>query len=289
VKANWKVCPVCEAPLGRLSCPRCGLQVKAHWKLCPECGAPLPPGEPAARGEPAPGDGQLAVEPFSGMEFIFVPAGEFDMGDLFEEGLQNETPVRKVRVGGFFMGRFAVTQGEWLKVMGSNPSHFKRGDRHPVEQVAWADVAEFIERLNERNRGRHVFRLPTEAEWEYAARSGGRMERYAGGNEADAVAWTAENSGGSTHPVGRKAPNGLGLYDMSGNVWEWCRDAYAAQRDAPLKPHNLPAPGGGPRMRVIRGGSWNLDAWSARCSRRYGFDEDYFGSGLGLRLVRTTG
>jgi formylglycine-generating enzyme required for sulfatase activity len=169
--------------------------------------------------------------------------------------------------------------------MGSNPSQFQRGDRHPVEQVAWVDVVDFIGRLNERNRDAHVFRLPTEAEWEYAARSGGRRERFAGSHEADAVAWTQENSEESTHPVGRKAPNGLGLHDMSGNVWEWCRDAYDPNAYGRHERDNPVVAGEGPEQ-VIRGGSWNLDAWSARCSRRFGFSREYCGAGLGLRLVR---
>jgi formylglycine-generating enzyme required for sulfatase activity len=131
-----------------------------------------------------------------------------------------------------------------------------------------------------------VFRLPTEAEWEYAARSGGRKELYAGGDDIDAVAWYAENSAGSTQPVGLKAANGLGLFDMSGNVWEWCQDIYipgsmaSAGRDRTAAPNET-------RDRVIRGGSWSLDDWSARCSRRFGFREDYFGAGLGFRLAAT--
>ncbi|CAG1770531.1 partial Formylglycine-generating enzyme, partial [uncultured bacterium] len=161
------------------------------------------------------------------------------------------------------------------------------GDSHPVEQVSWLDAAGFIQRLNELAPGATPFRLPTEAEWEYAARSGGRKELYAGGDHIDGLAWYSENSGGSTRPVGLKAPNGLGLFDMSGNVWEWCQDVYVPgaivgrglDRPAQRKGSD----------RVIRGGSWNLDAWSARCSRRFGFPEDYFGAGLGFRLAKSAG
>jgi len=220
------------------------------------------------------------------MEFIPVPAGTFQMGDLFDVGWDNETPVQEVRVEGFYLGKHAVTQGQWEKVMPENPAFFKRGASYPVEQVSWADVSAFIRRLNELSGSDDKFRLPTEAEWEYAARSGGRRELYAGGDDINAVAWYAENSSGSTQPVGLKAANGLGLYDMSGNVWEWCRDVYF--------PGAVAAPGRArpagkkePHERVIRGGSWSLDDWSARCSRRFGFPEDYFGSGLGFRLAMT--
>jgi formylglycine-generating enzyme required for sulfatase activity len=162
---------------------------------------------------------------------------------------------------------------------------FHKGGRYPVEQVSWRDANEFIQRLNGLTVGAGPFRLPTEEEWEYAARSGGKKERYAGGDDIDSLAWYAENSGGSTQPVGLKAPNGLGLFDMSGNVWEWCQDLYspgsgaARRRERPLQTKAA-------CDRVIRGGSWNLDAWSARCSRRFGFAEDYFGAGLGFRLAK---
>jgi formylglycine-generating enzyme required for sulfatase activity len=220
------------------------------------------------------------------MEFVRVPGGVFEMGDLFGDGWENENPVHTVRLDGFFMGRFPVTQGQWERVMGENPSRFLRGPDYPVEQVTWAAVAEFIGRLNAAAGGLGPFRLPTEAEWEYAARSGGRRELYAGGDDVDAVAWTDGNSAGATRPVGRKKPNGLGLYDMSGNVLEWCRDVYAADAYSTHASEN-PLAGGAGGDQVIRGGSWNLDAWSARCSRRFSMGRDYSGSGLGFRLVKT--
>jgi formylglycine-generating enzyme required for sulfatase activity len=221
------------------------------------------------------------------MELVHVPAGSFHMGDLFEVGWDNETPAREVAVESFCLARYPVTQGQWAKVVPNNPSQFKRGESHPVEQVSWSDVNAFILRLNEISGSGRVFRLPTEAEWEYAARSGGRKELYAGGDDIGAVAWYAENSQGSTQPVGLKAPNGLGLYDMSGNVWEWCQDicipgaVASSGRERPAAPHE-------PRERVIRGGCWSLDDWSARCSRRFGLREDYFGAGLGFRLASTS-
>ncbi len=299
VKSAWKVCPACETPLGRSHCPGCGAPVKENWKLCPECGRrlvcagcgkPLPPDGgacPVCRGQPpaVETDANILREPLSGVELVRVPGGTYEMGDLFGDGVEDETPVHTVTLDAFFIGRFPVTQGEWLKVMGENPSRFPRGDRHPVEQVGWAEVTEFLRRLNAHHGGPHRFRLPTEAEWEYAARSGGRRELYAGGEPLNALAWYQENSQGATQPVGQKRPNGLGFYDMSGNVWEWCRDIYSPDAYAAHRSKNPLAEAGG-RVRVIRGGSWNLDAWSARCSRRFGFDEDYCGPGLGLRLAR---
>lgn len=148
--------------------------------------------------------------------------------------------------------------------MGSNPSHFSScGDKCPVESVSWNDAQDFISRLNSRTGKR--YRMPTEAEWEYAARSGGKREKYAGGNDVDAVAWYGSNSGSRTHPVGQKQPNGLGLYDMSGNVWEWCQDWYGGSYYNQSSRDNPGGPSSG-SSRVIRGGGW-VNAAGA-CARR---------------------
>jgi formylglycine-generating enzyme required for sulfatase activity len=226
------------------------------------------------------------IEPITGLEFVLVPEGSFQMGDLYGEGWDNETPLREVRIASFYLGKYPVTQGQWEKVMAENPAMFQKGPDYPVEQVSWPEVEEFIRRLNAMTPAGKAFRLPTEAEWEYAARSGGKKELYAGGDDLNVLGWYSENSEGSTRPIGLMAANGLGLFDMSGNVWEWCQDIYL--------PTGVFLPGRGrpeetqaERERVIRGGSWNLDAWSARCSRRFGFREDYFGAGLGFRLART--
>jgi formylglycine-generating enzyme required for sulfatase activity len=167
--------------------------------------------------------------------------------------------------------------------MAENPSRFC-GDQLPVEQVSWEDAAAFVEKLRALNPGRHHLDLPTEAQWEYAARSGGRNEKFAGGLGVEQVAWYEENSGGATHPVGQKAPNGLGLYDMSGNVWEWCRDVFQDEAYRLHAPQNPVVTGRG-EERVIRGGSWSLDSWSARCARRSSCPAGFSGPALGFRLV----
>ncbi len=203
------------------------------------------------------------TEPVTGMEFVWVPGGCFQMGS--DNGDNDEKPVRKVSVDGFWLGKYEVTQGQWQKIMGSNPSYFKNGNDYPVEKVSWHDCQEFIRNLNSKS-DRH-FRLTTEAEWEYAARSGGQDEKYAGGNDVEGVAWYAGNSGSSTHPVGRKAANGLGLYDMSGNVWEWCADWHSDHC-------------------ICRGGSWGTGPWHVRSTERGGrLRPSVRSMCLGFRLV----
>jgi formylglycine-generating enzyme required for sulfatase activity len=293
VRNHWKLCPVCETVLDQFSCPQCTRSVKANWKLCPECNARLlcsncgqriPHGQQQCSNCKPAQQPAIITEPVTAMEFVQIPAGTFKMGDAFGEGIEDETPLHDVRLRCFRLGITPVTQGQWLQVMHANPSLFKKSARHPVEQVTWDDVQAFIRGLTEMNAGKYKFRLPSEAEWEYAARSGGKIQKYSGGNDAEAVAWFELNSNGSTQPVGRKTSNGLGIYDMSGNVWEWCQDVYHPQayRNHALENPVWTAAG---KERVIRGGSWNLDAWGARCTRRLGYPVDYYGPGLGFRLV----
>jgi hypothetical protein len=306
VKPTWKICPACETRLQAPACPACGGQVKEKWKRCPECEALLicpvcqkrvPSGQTQcphctdrASAEVVAGPAaDIITDTLCGIELVQVKGGSFQMGNTFGDGMENEGPVHRVTLHPFYIGRYPVTQSQWLRLRPDNPSRFE-GPDHPVEQVAWQDAVAFARQLTEAHKGRLIFRLPSEAEWEYAARSGGREERYAGGGAVEQAAWFTDNSQGRTQPVGRKAPNGLGLFDMSGNVWEWCRDIFAAdayhQHSAvnPVIDHESPneIPD-----RVIRGGSWNLDAWSARCARRFNFKADFFGSGLGFRLVMT--
>jgi len=157
---------------------------------------------------------------------IEVPAGSFMMGS---EKNSWESPMHEVELDTFYMGQHAVTQNLWKAVMGAHPSSF-RGDRLPIEQVSWEDAQLFLNKLNGllKLQGDRKYRLPTEAEWEYAARGGPYSlgSTYAGGEILDEVGWYVSNSEGQTHEVGSKAPNELGIYDMSGNVWEWCKDWY---------------------------------------------------------------
>lgn len=169
--------------------------------------------------KPAPKPGSI-VRNQMGMELVYVPAGSFMMGS--NNGDADEKPVHEVTIKeGFYMGRYEVKQAEWQQVMGNNPSNFK-GDNLPVEQVSWDDAQSFISKLNERGDG-FKYRLPTEAEWEYACRAGTTGD-YAG--DVNEMAWFSENSGNKTHTVGGKRPNAWGLADMHGNVWEWCADYY---------------------------------------------------------------
>jgi formylglycine-generating enzyme required for sulfatase activity len=297
LQPHWNLCPNCGVSVGEPICPRCQSPVKDRWKICPECGAPLLcPGCgnrlaagrsdcPACRSaEPRGGEEKDRFsEPVTGIDFVRVTGGKYLMGDGFGEGVENELPVHEVRLDTFYLGRFPVTQSQWNRLMRQNPSSFKGADL-PVEQVTWQDVQTFIRELIQANPNRQTFRLPTEAEWEYAARSGGLNQRYAGGDDPDAVAWYNANSGGQTHPVGSKAPNGLGICDMSGNVWEWCRDRFAETAYQSYAAENPLREGSG-EDRVIRGGSWNLDAWSVRCTRRMGFSPEFAGPGLGFRLA----
>jgi len=197
----------------------------------------------------------------------------------------DEKPVHTVCVDGFHVGKYEVTQGQWREVMGNNPSRFSScGDNCPVESVSWNDARGFIGRLNAKT-GMN-YRLPTEAEWEYAARSGGKREKYAGGDNIDSVAWYDGNSGRRTHPVGTKLPNGLGLYDMSGNVLEWCSDWYGASYYGSSPRNNPKGPSSG-SVRVVRGGCWSGDRQDARAAYRERNTPNYRYSILGFRLART--
>jgi formylglycine-generating enzyme required for sulfatase activity len=219
------------------------------------------------------------TEPITGMEFVWVPAGCFQMGS--NSGGSNEKPVHKVCLDGFWIAKYEVTQGQYKKIMDTNPSYFKSGDNYPVEQVSWNDAKEFISKLNQQSE--KTFSLPTEAQWEYATRSGGQDQKHAGGNDVDKVTWYRSNSGRQTHAVGTKAPNGLGIYDMSGNVWEWCEDVYDGKAYSKHERNN-PLITSGSSYRVIRGGSWGNSPRFVRAAYRSGVTADYRYDDLGFRL-----
>lgn len=193
----------------------------------------------------------------------------------------NDKPVHTVCLNHFFIGKYEVTQRQWRKVIGGNPSRFKSGDDYPVESVSWNDAQKFIRKLSALNKNKYQFRLPTEAEWEYACRSGGKPETYSGGGRIDRVAWYSENSGRRTHRVGTKAPNGLGLYDMSGNVWEWCQDWYGHYPSGHVTDPKGPSSGSG---RVVRGGSWRYYAGICRSANRFSYSPGGSSLSFGLRL-----
>ncbi len=217
-------------------------------------------------------------------EMVFVPGGSFQMGS--DDGEDDEKPVHTVQLDDFYIGKYEVTQKQWREVMGENPSKFQGCDDCPVENVSWNDVQEFIQKLNAQT-GQN-YRLPTEAEWEYAARGGQKTQgyQYAGSNNIDEVAWYRENSDSKTHPVGQKRPNELGLYDMSGNVYEWCSDWYGSDYYASSPEFNPPGPASG-SYRVHRGGSWyDYSVYCRVAYRRTHPPEDRYNY-LGLRLSRT--
>ena len=218
------------------------------------------------------------------VELVKVEAGSFNMGATseMENPYEDEKPIHRVTLtNNYYIGKYEVTQALWQAVMGSNPSCFK-GDDLPVERVSWNDCQDFISKLNAMTGKR--FRLPTEAEWEYAARGGkkSRGYQYSGSNTLGDVAWYGDNSGSKTHAVGTKQPNELGIYDMAANVEEWCQDRYGSYSSSPQTNPTGAASGSN---RVIRGGDWFFLAWDCRTScRGFRAPGDRFNY-LGLRLV----
>ena len=218
------------------------------------------------------------------IEMVYVSGGTFTMGATSEQGFDyevDERPAHSVTLSGYYIGKYEVTQELWEAVMGSNPSDFK-GDNLPVENVSWNDVQEFLRKLNAMTGKR--YRLPTEAEWEFAARGGNssRGYKYSGSNSLGSVAWYRDNSGRGTHAVGTKSPNELGIYDMSGNVREWCQDWYGSYSSSSQR--NPKGTNSG-SYRVFRGGSWNYDARLCRVSIRYYNNPDLRYNSLGFRLA----
>ena len=221
-------------------------------------------------------------------DMVAVVGGTFTMGATSEQvsdAYSDEKPTHKVTLSDYMIGKTEVTQELWQAVMGSNPSSFK-GDNLPVEQVSWNDCQEFIEKLNSLTGLQ--FRLPTEAEWEYAARGGNKSKgyKYSGSNDIGIVAWYSGNSSPQTHIVATKSANELGLYDMSGNVFEWCSDWYGSYSSDSQTNPNGPLNG---NSRVVRGGTWDSSMGSCRVSYRGYFIPSNRVSYLGLRLALAEG
>jgi len=218
-------------------------------------------------------------------DMVFVQGGTFTMGCTSEQGndcFSYEKPSHQVTLSSFYINKYEVTQALWSAVMGSNPSYFSGCDQCPVENVSWNDAQEFIQKLNAAT-GKN-YRLPTEAEWEYAARGGrnSRGYKYSGSNKSDKVGWYDDNSSNKTHPVGKKKPNELGLYDMTGNVWEWCSDWYGDYSSQSQTDPKGPSNG---LHRVNRGNSWGDEWWYVRLSFRFDNRPENSFDNLGFRLA----
>ena len=295
-----------------IKCPACGNMVSPRATSCPQCGEPLssnninPLADPPKKKSFSPlfviipalviilgvaafflfGSGSEKTFTANDVTFkmIKVKGGEFTMGATPEQGKDAwdaEKPTHSVTLSDYYIGETEVTQELWKAVMGDNPSEFK-GFTKPVENVSWEDCQEFIYKLNKLTG--ENFRLPTEAEWEYAARGGKESQgfKYSGDNKIEEVAWYDDNSGEKTHQVATKQPNELGIYDMSGNVWEWCNDwAEEYTYHDQIDPQG-PSDGSG---RVCRGGSWGGSTWYCRVSNRSYGDPTDRGGALGLRLA----
>ncbi len=236
---------------------------------------------------PVTSDLQYGVDSEVDIELVYVKGGCYKMGDTFGDGFSNESLVHKVCVDSFFIGKYEVTHLQWENVMGWNPSKFKNCDNCPVENVSWNDIQEFINKLNQKTG--KSYRLPTEAEWEYAARSGGEREKWSGVSSESSLsqyAWYKDNSRKNTHPIGKKSPNGVGIYDMTGNVCEWCQDIYGADS---YKKHQLDNPIYLDRgsYRVVRGGSWFCKPKRMRTSSRDRHNQNHKSGDLGFRIAMT--
>lgn len=233
-----------------MKCPNCYNEIPADSKFCPDCGRKVE--------KTQTNDNQVFNIKGVSFKMIRVEHGRFKMGELVYG-----SPIHTVILtNDYYIGETLVTQALWEVVMGSNPSHF-RGDDLPVESVSWNDCQEFIQKLNAKTGKK--FRLPTEAEWEFAARGGNKSKgyEYSGSENIDEVAWYGENSENKTHPVKTKNPNELGIYDMCGNVHEWCQDVYgkysSREQTNPTGSNREDCP-----YRVSRGGCWSTHSWGYR-------------------------
>jgi formylglycine-generating enzyme required for sulfatase activity len=236
--------------------------------------------------------GSVVVDSPHNIEMVYVPAGSFMMG---AENADDEMPVHEVSLDSFYVGKYEITQRQWREVMGTNPSTYT-GEDHPIESVSWDDAQAFAQILSERTGRR--YRLPTEAEWEYAARAGSVTDFHFGDDTLALAeyAWFRGNSGGTTHPVGLKQPNAWGLHDVAGNVWEWCQDWWDPEYYERSPSHNplneTPylytslETGESFSARVARGGSYRGIPAGSESAHRHGGKQDIKRSHVGFRVVR---
>ncbi len=256
---------------------------------------PDPPHTPSSPSPPSELENEITIDLGDGvtMKMVLIPAGEFKMGspDSDSSPYIREKPQHRVRITKpFYLGTTEVTQGQYEKVMGSNPSRFKEsGPDAPVENVTWIDAHEFCRKLPdlaEEKKAGWRYRLPTEAQWEYACRAGSEA-KYCYGDDASRLgdyAWHKDNSAFKTHQVGQKKPNAWGLYDMHGNVWEWCEDWYGEDYYESSPAVDPTGPSTGPD-RVYRGGGWFLVTETCRSAFRVSTPPDGRHFGLGFRVV----
>jgi formylglycine-generating enzyme required for sulfatase activity len=259
----------------------CGSETKQEEQPATPAETASSPETPNGSDESSAKAGVPAVNSI-GMRFVPIPAGTFTMGEDHEAHQVTLTQP-------FELGVYEVTQEQYEAVMGTNPSHFK-GPQNPVEVVSWAEAVEFCRKWSdlpaEKSAG-YVYRLPTEAEWEYACRAGTQSIYSFGDSDSELgdYAWYTDNSGGTTHPVGGKTPNAWGLYDMHGNVWEWCQDRYGSYPSGAVTDPTGPSSGS---RRVTRGGSWFYHSVHCRSVWRVWFPPDYRLNHLGFRVLRSS-
>ena len=223
-----------------------------------------------------------------GMELVLIPSGSFKMGGdkKLEQAEDHETPRHLIKISNaFFMGKYEVTQTQWSQIMKNNPSEF-RDDTKPVERVSWNDVQSFIQKLNTLEKT-NKYRLPTEAEWEYAVRAGSENAYgfSSNANRLSQYAWHRNNSADETHPVGQLKPNAWGLFDMQGNVHEWCQDWFDRNYYS-QSPSNAPLGPSSGLAKVLRGGDWGSEDWYCRCASRSLSSPDRRSNRVGFRLIK---
>ena len=239
----------------------------------------------------------ILKDPFAGIELVLIKGGCFRMGDTFDVGEQDEFPVHEVCLDDFYIGKYEITQKQWIDIMGYNPSAYPLGDEYPVEWISWSDTQRFIQKLNQKTN--QQFRLPTEAEWEYACRARGKHLQY-GTNDGTLDHSQANFGSGKwgegdssdgfefTSPVGSFPPNRLGLYDMSGNVFEWVQDYKSLNSNYYITSpkHDPQGPKKSPR-KVGRGGAWNFGPYHQRCANRFSNWPEFHCLSYGFRIARS--
>jgi formylglycine-generating enzyme required for sulfatase activity len=245
---------------------------------------PEPPRDPIKRGDKAFRDD---LDNGIYMEMVRIPSGKFSLGSPPNElgRRENESPISEVSIPAFYMAKFAITQEQWVAVMGNNPAMFRENLQAPVENVSWLEAQDFCRKLALRSQ--HIYRLPSESEWEYACRAGTNTAYHFGDSPAQLAdyAWFAENSNLRSHPVGQKVPNPWGLYEMHGGIWEWCEDAWHDNFNGAPADGSAWVSDGYDRRRVRKGGSWSNEAQYCRsASREWHWQSDRYND-IGFRVV----